>query len=215
MIMSADAWGLFLIACVMLNISPGPDLLFVLSRTIGHGRKVGCAASLGVCSGALVHVFAAALGLSAILATSAMAFMIVKYVGAAYLVWLGLKALFSRQSSLDFAADESKRRITPFTAYRQGVLIDILNPKAALFFLAFLPQFIAHDVGRSSLTIFAETVFLGLVVIVTALIIEVSFVFAAASLGRYLSTRKRLMHWIDRAFGGMLLGIGARIALSD
>ncbi|SNY92061.1 Threonine/homoserine/homoserine lactone efflux protein [Cohaesibacter sp. ES.047] len=215
MIMSADSWGLFLFACLMLNIAPGPDLIFIMSRTIGHGRKVGIAASLGVCSGALVHVFAAALGLSAILATSAMAFSIVKYVGAAYLVWLGLKTLFSRQSSLALDEANDKQSVTPFAAYRQGVLVDIFNPKAALFFLAFLPQFIAHDIGRSSLVIFAETVFLGCVVILIAFAVEACFVLAAASLGRFLRNHNTLTQWIDRAFGGLLLGIGARIALSE
>lgn len=215
MIMSAESWGLFLFACFMLNIAPGPDLIFVMSRTIAHGRKVGCAASLGVCSGALVHVLAAALGLSAILATSIVAFSIVKYVGAAYLIWLGAKALLSRQSSLELEGDEEKRTVTAFAAFRQGVLVDILNPKAALFFLAFLPQFISHDAGRSSLVIFAETAFLGLVVIVIAFAIEVTFVFAAASLGHYLRQRKSLLKWFDRVFGGLLLGVGARIALSD
>ncbi|WP_316859375.1 LysE family translocator [uncultured Cohaesibacter sp.] len=214
MIMSAEAWGLFLFACIMLNIAPGPDLIFILSRTIGHGKKVGFGASLGVCSGAMVHVMAAALGVSAILATSAMAFMLVKYVGAGYLVWLGIKALMSRQSTLQVEAMQ-KASLTPWGAYRQGVLIDILNPKVALFFLAFLPQFIPHDGTLSSHQIFLATILLGAIVILVGLVIEAGFILAAAPLGNYLRHNKRFSLWLDRLFGGLLVGLGAKLAMSE
>ncbi len=95
MIMSWESWGLFIFSCLMLNLAPGPDMVYMLSRAIGYGRKVGLAAATGVCTGALVHAFAAALGLSAILATSATAFLVVKWIGAIYLVWLGLRAIFN------------------------------------------------------------------------------------------------------------------------
>nr|WP_321445436.1 LysE family translocator [uncultured Cohaesibacter sp.] len=216
MIMSAEAWGLFLIACVMLNVAPGPDLIFILSRTIGHGRKIGFAASFGVCSGALVHVMAAALGVSAILATSALVFSIVKYAGAAYLVWLGCQALFSRESSLTMDEQAGSSKVLTFwAAFRQGVLIDILNPKVALFFLAFLPQFISHDGTETSMQVFFETCLLGSIVIAIGLIVEAIFVLAAAPLGAYLRSNRRFALWLDRLFGGLLMGLGARLALTD
>lgn len=216
MMMSIEAWGLFLVACFMLNVAPGPDLIFILSRTVGYGKKIGFAASFGVCSGALVHVIAAALGVSAILATSALVFSIVKYVGAAYLVWLGLQALLSRQSALVVeASDAETKKLTVWAAYRQGVLIDILNPKVALFFLAFLPQFLTHDGSETATQIFFETTFLGSIVIATGLMIEAVFVIAAAPLGDYLRSNQRLALWLDRMFGGLLMGLGARLALTD
>ena len=218
MIMSAEAWGLFLLACLMLNIAPGPDLVFVLSRAIAHGRKVGFAASLGVCSGALVHVLAAALGVSAILATSALAFSLIKYIGAAYLIWLGFKAITSREGTLALEARQTSpagKPLRAWIAFRQGILIDILNPKAALFFLAFLPQFISHDEGMSSALIFVETLFLGSIVIGTGLLVEGAFVLLAAPLGAYLRSNHKLTQWLDRSFGGLLMGLGTKLALTD
>ncbi|WP_321338466.1 LysE family translocator [uncultured Cohaesibacter sp.] len=214
MFMSAEAWGLFLVACLMLNIAPGPDLIFILSRTLGHGRKIGFAASLGVCSGALVHVMAAALGVSAILATSATAFMLVKYVGAAYLIWLGAKALFSRESLLPTEA-KAKARLSAWAAYRQGVMIDVLNPKVALFFLAFLPQFIPHDGSLSGHQILLNTVLLGAIVIAVGLVVEAGFIMLAAPLGAYLRNNKTVALWLDRTFGGLLVSLGAKLALTD
>ena len=138
----------FLIAALLLNISPGPDLAYISAQTAIHGRKIGVFSSLGVCSGAFVHVVAAALGLSAILATSTLAFSVVKWVGVAYLVWLGIGALrssFAKRGPDDAASEISAVKRTPiptmtaFHAWRQGAMIDVLNPKVAIFFMAFLP----------------------------------------------------------------------------
>ena len=214
MIMSPEAWGLFLVASLMLNLAPGPDLIFILSRSIGQGRKAGFAASFGVCSGALVHVLAAALGVSAILATSALAFMLVKYVGAAYLVWLGIKALMSKEGTLALTPGKGKAQ-SAWSAFRQGVLIDVLNPKVALFFLAFLPQFISHDAGQGSAQIFVQTILLGLIVILIGLVVEAIFVLAAAPLGRFLRRNAKVALWLDRAFGSVLILLGAKLALSE
>lgn len=213
MIMTWESWTLFLVASLMLNLAPGPDMVYILSRSIGYGRKVGFASATGVWTGALVHALAAALGLSAILATSATAFLIVKYVGAAYLVWLGAKALFSASSSLGAvdAAGLNTKAPSIKAAFLQGALIDILNPKVALFFLAFLPQFIAP----TSTHVFAETLILGVIVVAIAAIVEYLFVLAAAPLGAYLRNNKRLMTWLDRTFGALLIALGAKLALSD
>nr|WP_321458209.1 LysE family translocator [uncultured Cohaesibacter sp.] len=212
--MSAEAWGLFLFACLMLNVAPGPDLIFILSRTLAHGRKIGFAASVGVCSGALVHVMAAALGVSAILATSATAFMLVKYIGAAYLVWLGIKGLLSRDSVLPIEG-KKKAGVTVWSVYRQGVLVDVLNPKAALFFMAFLPQFIPHDGSLSAHQILFDTILLGVTVIVMGLAVEAVYILMAAPLGSYLRRNKSVARWIDRTVGSLLIGLGAKLALTE
>lgn len=213
MIMTWESWSLFLVSCLMLNLAPGPDMVYILSRSIGYGRKVGFASATGVCTGALVHALAAALGLSAILATSATAFLVVKYVGAAYLVWLGAKALVSSSGSLGHIGEGTSQAKAPSVkgAFLQGALIDILNPKVALFFLAFLPQFISP----SSNHVFSQTLVLGVIVVAIALVIEYLFVLAAAPLGAYLRNNKGLMTWLDRTFGAMLIALGAKLALTD
>ena len=131
---STSHWILFFSAALAINLSPGPDMIYILSKTIARGRKIGMASSLGVCTGGLVHALAAALGLSAILATSATAFTVVKYIGAAYLIYLGVKALVSKDSSFQLR-EGGTAAVTPWRAYKQGILVDILNPKVAVFFI--------------------------------------------------------------------------------
>jgi len=183
---SSSYWILFLSAAVAINIAPGPDLLYIISKTIAQGRKIGFASSLGVSSGALVHVFAAALGLSAILATSAIAFSIVKYFGAAYLVYLGIKSLMSKGTTFD-SADEKEEEFTPWQAFRQGVLVDVLNPKVAIFFMAFLPQFIRPEMGSTS----AQLIGLGILVILIAIVIEFAIVLTAAQTTNFFRSNRK------------------------
>lgn len=204
-------WLVFLTTAVALNLSPGPDLVYILSRTIAQGRRVGLASTAGVCSGAVVHVLAAACGLSAILAASATAFSAVKYIGAAYLVYLGVQALRSPGASLDFAAAGETAAVTPWQAYRQGVLVDLLNPKAAIFFMAFLPQFVRPEHGASSL----QLVVLGLLVILVAIVVESLFVLAAARSTDYFRRNRNASAWLDRALGTIFVGLGVRLALAD
>ena len=135
---------LFVLAGLMLNITPGPDMALVMGRSIGHGRRAGAAAALGVGAGALVHIAAAALGLSVVLSTSALAFAIVKWVGVAYLVFVGLKLLLSRPGAALAVAD-APAALSLRQVFMQGFWTNVLNPKVALFFLAFLPQFIDQD----------------------------------------------------------------------
>src|ERR1700688_1541172 len=134
---------LFLGAAVMLAISPGPGIFYVLARTLAGGRKEGVESALGTLFGGLFHVFAAALGVSAILAASAVAFHTVKYAGAAYLVWLGIRMIRTRNAELTVTAAAPSRN-----AFRQGILTEALNPKTALFFLSFIPQFISAHAGH-------------------------------------------------------------------
>ena len=185
-------------------------MIYILSRTIAQGQRVGLASSLGVCAGALVHVVAAALGLSAILATSAVAFAVVKAVGAIYLFYLGVQALWSQGTQ--FALDaESSAPVSVWRAFRQGMLVDILNPKVAIFFMAFLPQFIRAEAGPAAL----QTVVLGLLVILVAIVVEGLFVLAAARVTGIFRNNQQLSVWLDRVLGTILLGLGIRLMLSQ
>ena len=139
-------WIVFLTAALALNVSPGPDIAYIVSNTVAHGKRHGFAASFGVCSGAIVHVLVAAFGLSAILAASALAFSVVKWVGAAYLIWMGIRTLMAKDPSpeMPLVPAEPLHR-----AFRDGFVVNLFNPKTAIFFLAFLPQFV--DPARSAL----------------------------------------------------------------
>ncbi len=203
-------WLLFFSAAFAINISPGPDIIYILSRTIAQGRKIGIASSLGVCSGALVHVCAAAIGLSAILATSATAFSIVKYIGAAYLIYLGIKALCSKGSTFDLPGKKEKE-ITAWKAFRQGAMVDILNPKVAVFFMAFLPQFVRPELGHDGLQILC----LGVLVILVAVVVESCIVLTAAQTTNFFRRNRRCSVWLDRFMGSVLIGLGIRLALTE
>ncbi|WP_407295970.1 LysE family translocator [Stutzerimonas zhaodongensis] len=202
-------WLVFFSAALALNLSPGPDLLFVLSRTLAGGRRVGVASVCGVCSGALVHVGAAALGISAIMATSALAFAVVKYLGAAYLLYLGIQALRSAGTGTSLEGDAP--RVTAWQAYRQGILVDVLNPKVAIFFMAFLPQFVRPDEGSVPL----QLLVLGVLVVLVALIVECALVLLAARASSTLRNRPRLGQWLDRVLGSVLIGLAIRLGLAE
>jgi len=208
--MESSYWIVFFSAAFAITISPGPDLIYILSKTIAQGRKIGFASSLGVCCGALVHVFAAALGLSAILATSAVAFSIVKYVGAAYLIFLGIQALRSNGATFD-KFEKSCSEVTVWKAFKQGALIDILNPKVAIFFMAFLPQFIRPEMGSNGVQILV----LGFLVILVAIVVEFSIVLTAAQTTNFFRNNRRCAVWLDRVLGSVLVGLGIRLALIE
>ena len=203
-------WIVFLSAALVLNLVPGPDLIYILSRTIAQGFRIGVASSLGVCTGALFHVLAAALGLSAVLATSAFAFSVVKYLGAAYLIFLGIQALRSGAPLLEVSACNLPS-ITPWAAFRQAVLVDVLNPKVAIFFMAFLPQFVRAEIGHPALQIIG----LGLLVIFIGAAVELTFVFMAARVTRYLRANTRIGVWLERLLGSIFLSLGVRLVLSE
>lgn len=204
-------WLVFFTAALALNISPGPDLIYILSRTIAQGTKVGLASAAGVCSGAFVHVLAAAFGLSAILTTSAFAFTVVKYAGAAYLIYLGFQALRSRGTSIDLSLGKEASSVSPWRAFRQGVLIDVLNPKVAVFFMAFLPQFVRPEHGSTSL----QLVGLGTLVILVAIFVEALFVLAAGRTTIFFRNHPKASVWLDRTLGTILVSLGIRLALTE
>lgn len=202
-------WLLFLTAAIALNVSPGPDLVYLLSRTIAQGTRVGLASAAGVCCGAVVHVLAAACGLSAILAASATAFSVVKYVGAAYLFYLGIQAFRSSGMLVAAEAAQATASVTPAQAFAQGVLVDVLNPKVALFFMAFLPQFVRPDHGSAAL----QLVFLGLLVILVAILIEALFVLAAARATEFFRRNPAASVGLERVLGTVFVALGLRLAL--
>lgn len=156
-----------------------------------------------------MHVLAAALGLSAILASSALAFNVVKYIGAAYLFYLGIQSLMSKGLSFNVPA-QNGAATTAWKAFQQGVFIDLLNPKAAMFFMAFLPQFVRPELGHSSLQIFV----LGFLVILLAIPIEFSIVLTASKTTNFIRNNQKISVWLDRLLGSVLIGLGVRLALT-
>lgn len=203
-------WALFIGAVIVLNLSPGPDMMYIVGRTLAQGPRIGVAAAVGVCTGALVHAAAAALGLSALIAASAHAFTVLKWVGAAYLVVLGIRQYRAASAPL---ASPAHRPAAPsaWAAFRDGVLIDVLNPKVALFFIAFLPQFVRADHGQPALQILQ----LGAVLVAVSLVIECSIALVAARAARSLAGSPRVSTWISRALGGVLVALGLRLALTS
>lgn len=201
-------WIGFLTAAVLLNISPGPDMAFILGHTIKSGTRAGFSAVFGIWTGACIHVLLAAFGLSAILAASAIAFSTVKWVGAVYLVWLGIQALRSKgEGGFVRAAGETLgwRRI-----YRQGVLVSLLNPKVAIFFLAFLPQFVVEGAGPAWLQLAVH----GGLIIVVAFFIEPPLILAGGRLADLFKRNAGIGLWLDRGLGALFVALGVRLALT-
>ena len=202
-------WSTFLAAALLLNLSPGPDIAFILGHTVRGGARAGTAAMLGIWTGAFGHVVLAALGLSAVVAASALAFSVLKWVGVAYLVWIGLQGLLSKGGP--FVANSPKGGASLRATFRQGVLIDLLNPKVALFFVAFLPQFVVADAGP----VWAQLLLHGSLIIAVAATIEPPLVLRGDRLTRRLRESRALGRWLDRALGTLLVGLGLRLALVE
>ncbi|GAB7534737.1 LysE family translocator [Burkholderia sp. 3C] len=198
-------WMAFFGMAVLLNIAPGPDIAFILGHTVRNGRRHGFAAMLGVWSGALFHVACAAVGLSAILYASASLFLAVKWIGVGYLAWLGIQSLRSKGGALEIPALPPR---TVAQVYRQGVLIDILNPKVAIFFLALLPQFVVAGAGPVPLQLGVH----GALIIAVAALIEPPLIVLGARLSQGLRTNRRVSAWLDRALGAFFLGLAAKLA---
>lgn len=202
-------WMLFISAAVALNVAPGPDVLYIITKTISGGKKIGFASMLGVCTGGLFHVVIAALGLSAILMTSALAFTLVKYLGAIYLLYLAYQAFRSSGSSFE-ARGDMHTSSSMWKAFKEGVLIDVLNPKVAIFFVAFLPQFLREGHGSTPI----QLIFLGLLVIVIALIIETIYVLLAHKISEKVKSNTKIGVWLDRMVGTVFVILGLKLASS-
>jgi threonine/homoserine/homoserine lactone efflux protein len=198
----------FLLASIALNLTPGLDTFYILTRSGREGHAVGMAAALGINAGCIVHTLAAVLGISAILMTSALAFSVLKYLGAAYLMWIGVRMLLSRGTTRP--ATET-RGVGLAAAFRQGMLTNVLNPKVALFFLAFLPQFVSMQAAHPQLGL----VLLGLRFIGTGLTWSTVLALMGGRIHRLLTTQPRLGQWMDRLCGTVLLAFGVKLALQQ
>ena len=195
----------FAAAALALIVVPGPAVLYIVSQSIDRGRLAGFVSALGIAVGALVHVCAAAIGLSSILVSSATAFTVVKYAGAAYLIGMGLWTIFSRRQAEPDAAP-SERRLR--RRFGQGVVVNILNPKTGLFFLAFLPQFVDPDHGSAALQI----VVLGLVFVLIAVISDSVWALAAGTASARLRASRRFLSVQRYVSGSVFVGLGALTA---
>ena len=207
MIVEPDTLVLFALASAALIAVPGPAVLYIVTRSIHQGRRAGVAGALGIEVGALVHVAAAAVGLSALLASSAVAFSVVKYVGAAYLIGIGLWTLLRRGADTDvrLGRDRGLRRV-----FAEGVVVNVLNPKVALFFLAFLPQFVDPNGVHAALQIGV----LGLVFVAIALVLDLGWALAAGTAGGVLR-RSRLFSRVQRYVSGtVFVGLGIATAFA-
>lgn len=204
---------IFIAAGWLLNLTPGPDVLYIVTNSLRSGAKSGIVAGLGITAGCFVHIFAAALGISALLATSATAFTVLKYIGAAYLLWIGIKILLAKtpQAAPDLMAQAAAGKGRDLKAiFLGGFLTNVLNPKVAIFFLAFVPQFIAPDADNKALAF----VLLGIIFNLNAIPVNSGWAVAAAWMARRDAVQ-RGMHWLDRAAAVMFIGFGLKLALSD
>jgi threonine/homoserine/homoserine lactone efflux protein len=194
--------GLFIGAALVLLLIPGPAVLYIVARSVAQGRMAGFVSDLGIHSATLVHVLAAALGLSALLASSALAFSIVKWAGAAYLIWLGLRKIFGRAEEVD--ADGNLPRHSHARLFRDGFIVNLLNPKTALFFLAFLPQFVEPERGH----LVSQIVFLGLLFALLGFITDGCYAFLAGTAGKWLRRSKRYLEVERYVSGTLFIGLG-------
>ena len=196
----------FLVAAIVLAITPGPGMAYVVARTVAGGRKEGLASCLGTGLGGMLHVLAAALGLSLLVAQSAVAFSVVKYIGAAYLVYLGLRLLMQKRPSqpVDAVRAQGVRR-----AFFEGIAVEALNVKTALFFLAFLPQFTSV-----SEPLVPQLVVLGSICVALNTLVDVAAVVGAHRLLQSQAGRSTRSRWLTRASGVTMVGLGAYLALA-
>jgi threonine/homoserine/homoserine lactone efflux protein len=200
--------GLFVVTGLLLNLTPGQDTLYIVGRTLSQGKRAGLLSVLGIASGSVIHTLAAAFGLSAILATSAMAFTIVKLAGATYLMYLGVRMLLDQSAAPAIAREF--RPADEAVIYRAGLLTNVLNPKVALFFMAFLPQFVDPASGSRIVSF----LFLGAVFVFNGTLWCLVLVAGASAMSRRLRTSPSTSLVLRRATGVVFVGLGARLAVS-
>ena len=215
--------GLFVVAGIVLNLTPGPDVLYILAQGAKGGRRAGSAAALGIVAGCFVHILAAALGLSALMAASSTAFNVLKWLGAAYLVYVGWGMLRAAKRSNLIAVSPSETRATGRkslkTVFINGFWTNVLNPKVALFFLAFVPQFIAPEAPHKTLAFLA----LGLVFNLNSLWINLAYGWLGASVAAAVGRQRsplwagvmERVHWLERLAGAAFIAFGLKLALTD
>ena len=197
---------LFVVAGLVLNLTPGPDLIYITARSLGQGWRAGAASSLGIAAGCLVHTAAAALGVSVLLKASPLAYDVLRLAGAAYLIWLGAQALRTRSVAAVAELPPASLR----AVFWQGFATNVLNPKVALFFLAFLPQF--ADPARGAFAL--QVLVLGLIFIANGLWVCLLVARAAAAMADWARRRAGAMSWIQRGSGALLVGLGLHLAVN-
>ena len=202
----------FIAAGWLLNLTPGPDVFYIVTNALRSGARAGIVAGLGITAGCFVHIGAAALGVGTLLATSVHAFTVLKYIGAAYLLYMGIRMVLSKTPpAADLAAMAAAGEARSLRAvFMGGFWTNVLNPKVALFFLAFVPQFIAPDAGNKALAF----VLLGVLFNLNAIPVNSGWALAGAWMARRGAVQKGL-HWLDRVAGALFIGFGIKLALSD
>ncbi|HHW7506204.1 TPA: LysE family translocator [Mannheimia haemolytica] len=197
-------WG-FLTACILLNLTPGSDTIYILTRTIAEGKKSGLMSSFGILAGILCHILAVSLGLAGIVAHSPTLFNLLKYAGAIYLCYLGIKMwrepLVLEKINLD--------KLPLWKIFRQGLITNLLNPKVLLFFLALLPQFVSSNLENT----FLPFMLLGLTFLSTSIIWVSILVLAAAPVGRFLRHNQTFGNWLNKICGSIFIGLAIKIGL--
>lgn len=209
--MVLDQLLLFIAAGLLLNLTPGPDVLYIVTHALRNGARAGSVAALGITAGCFVHIFAAAVGVSALMAASATAFTVLKWAGAVYLVYVGIRMLMSRAPSAIDLGVTAPMAVDLKTIFLRGFWTNALNPKVALFFLAFVPQFIAPAVENKALAF----LLLGLLFNFNGLWVNIGWALAAAWLASRVGAVQKGMHWLDRIAGAMFVGFGLKLALTD
>jgi threonine/homoserine/homoserine lactone efflux protein len=217
--MPIDQLLLFIAAGLLLNLTPGPDVLYIISQSLRHGLRSGLVAALGISAGCFVHIFAAALGVSALVLASATAFNVLKWLGAAYLVYVGTRMVFSRAppAAPSLGAVPGAPAVSAVgqgalaTIFLRGFWTNALNPKVALFFLAFLPQFIAPTVEHKPLAF----LLLGLLFNFNGLWVNLGWAVAAVWLAQQAGGLQARLHWLDRVAGTLFIAFGLKLARAD
>ncbi len=199
---------LFAFASLMLNITPGADMLYVATRSTSQGVKAGMVSALGIAAGCLVHLVAAVIGLSAIIAGSAVAFSAIKIAGAVYLFYLGYKSFFSRKNIFEIKKETANASLT--SVFWQGALTNVLNPKVALFFLAFLPQFIHTGKGNTA----SQIILLGTWFDFSGTVVNILVAWVFGTMGNWLSGKSWFIRWQNKVTGIILIALGIRVAVS-
>lgn len=200
-------WITFFTAVALLELSPGADMAFMLGQTVRNGRKAGFAALFGSLVATFFHIAMAAIGLSAIIAVSAVAFNIIKWAGVIYLIWLGIQAFRSGKTS---SSEEVVSSTSTRSVFLQGMLICALNPKVAIFFLAFLPQFVIEGAGPVSLQLLLH----GMLLIVVGLLLQTPLILMSSRIASGLRENQNIRHWLDRCLGALFFTLGIRLAAS-
>lgn len=201
--------ALFVVAGIILNLTPGPDVVYIVTNALKRGFRAGAVAALGIVSGCFVHIIGAAVGVGALIAASAELFAVLKYIGAAYLIYIGIRMLLSKAPATLADGEASQQSLSQI--FWRGFMTNALNPKVALFFLAFVPQFIAPGTENTLLLFLG----LGMLFNLNSLWVNLGWAAAAAWLAARATSVKSVMHWIERGAGVLFVGFGVKLATSS